>query len=99
MTELTKSIPTKIDRTDLPRLKAYAAAHRWDCVEALHYLLADAVSDPPHVAPRGFRWMLIPDDPALEAYLHQFYRAPDGVVITPPADVNPDADSHDYRED
>ena len=25
----------------------------------------------------GFRWMLIPDDPALEEYLHRFVRAPE----------------------
>ena len=35
----TKSIPTKIDRTDLPRLKAYAAYHNIDCVQAITRLL------------------------------------------------------------
>lgn len=34
-----KSIPTKIDRTDLPRLKAYAASHKIDCVQAITQLL------------------------------------------------------------
>ena len=73
-----KSIPTKIDRNDLPILKSYATAHGWDCVEALHYLLANAVSPHPGKAPHGTRWMLIPDDPELEAYLHRFVKAPEG---------------------
>ena len=34
-----KSIPTKIDRTDLPRLKAYAAYHNINCVQAISRLL------------------------------------------------------------
>jgi hypothetical protein len=76
MTDLAKSIPTKIDRTDLPRLKAYAAAHGWDCVEAIHFLLDDAVSNPPGIAPHGTRWTLIPDDPELEKYIHRFVKAP-----------------------
>ena len=39
MSDLAKSIPTKIDRSDLPRLKAYAALHEIDCVKAIARLL------------------------------------------------------------
>ena len=65
--------------------------------------LSDILNERTHMSDRiaaclGFRWMLIPDDPALEAYLHQFYRAPEGTIVTPDADINPDQDSHDYRE-
>lgn len=43
-----KSIPTKIDRTDLPRLKAYAAARNIDCVKAITRLL-DLAQAYPHL--------------------------------------------------
>ena len=43
--------------------------------------LSDILNERTHVSERiarmlGLRWMLIPDDPALEAYLHKFNRAP-----------------------
>ena len=66
--------------------------------------LSDILNDRTHMSDRiahnlGFRWMLIPDDPALEAYLHRFVVASEGTIVTPPAEpINPDADSHDYRE-
>ena len=46
--------------------------------------LSDILNERTHVSDRiakmlGLRWMLIPDDPALEAYLHKFNRAPSKV--------------------
>ena len=75
--------------------------------------LSDVLNERTHVSDRiaaclGLRWMLIPDDPQLEAYLHKFVRAPegtkpvvDGAIIPPmdaPTTVNPDDDSHNWKE-
>jgi len=50
--------------------------------------LSDILNERTHISDRiaaalGFRWMLIPDDPRLEAYLHKFVRAPEGGAIVP----------------
>ena len=72
-----KSIPTKIDRTDLPRLKAYAAALHLDCVAAITRLLDLAQAFPS---------------------LDTLPRLEDGAIVPVVTDINPDQDSHDYRE-
>jgi hypothetical protein len=86
MTELTKSIPTKIDRTDLPRLKAYATAHNIDCVKAITRLLDLSAAFPNlDTLPRPEGGAIVPVE-TRENIVHLM------------SDVNPDQDSHDYRE-
>ncbi len=65
MEKLTNSVPTKIARRDLERLKLRAAKHGVDCVKEIAALLdlAEALE-----AKGG--------DAALEIYRAQFIRAP-----------------------
>jgi hypothetical protein len=50
--------------------------------------LHDILHEQTHVSERiakmlGLHWMLIPDDPRLEAYLHKFIKAPEGTKGDP----------------
>ena len=48
--------------------------------------LSDILNERTHVSDRiaamvGLRWMLIPDDPKMEAYLSRFVKAPEGTKV------------------
>ena len=69
---------TKIRKSDLPRLKAYADAHNLNGrVEAITRLLDLAQAFPS---------------------LDTLPRLEDGAIVPVVTDINPDQDSHDYRE-